>query len=587
MESEIKRLTSLLLNSKDVSVVAIKVQKEQLILSNKVQRSLSLSIKGLLKAVDELSSVQNIHFPSVPLQVTKLDAACEDCNVLDQNFLLIERVFGTGKRLADIEAYYQRMKVVSSDMQRLFQLFQQDLAQEFMRADNLLLVYFYIVKVEDFQLELLHGIRNPNAQLYLEEFFATFNKVKKRFFPEYLMELSQFLFDFVSEQQFDLITWIMQILQLEEQRDSESISTRQALDSSKEATRLEVLPVAWRANKEIRNLKRIFFNTLKKTIEERFSAVIGELKNDLEATLESLKTFVIPDLMIVSRIFTLLFPEEWNIFEFCLLQYHGNVYSTTVEFTKDELNPTDILLLLRWSQEYYDRLKEELFVFKDHLDPPLLDKKETEFIKKFISQSQSKLQEWITNLGKLVKSNFIARTESPRLDAQGKFFSPASTDLFAIIRQNVDSAAKSSRGRLLNEMIQIVSQAVGPFQKGIIQMILEENKKYFQNPDSVAQGLDVYLAMIGNASLKWVELNDELKEMLCKYAEEEYKNSIAGQMKAMHDGFLQITKVVNSSLVDLILFPLGAMKLTSEFPTAKLQHFTSKMQKYSFPTAFC
>ena len=141
------------------------------------------------------------------------------------------------------------------------------------------------------------------------------------------------------------------------------------------------------------------------------------------------------------------------------MEYHGVIYTLMNEFSfaKEDkgkpstLTPVQVLSLLRWSRDYYEQLKDKLSVEKEHLDPPLLDKKEAIFIEDFIKRSRAKIEEWMLNLERQLYTTFTTRENPPDFDLDNKYISPVAIDLFQIIKQNIDSAAKSSRGQLLYE----------------------------------------------------------------------------------------------------------------------------------------
>lgn len=559
MDRELKKLATVLLNTNDISSVKKKYQTEYFVLSSKVNRLLNSSVNGLVDSVSNLKNVFDLP-AKIKRDIDNLAKQCDNCKVLDQNFALIDRVFTTRKRLADVAEYFQRIHDISGQVDRLGELFQQDLDQEYMKADNLLAVYWYIVKIEDAQLELCSLATDSEVKIFLNSFFTQFNAIKKKFFNEYLFELSGFIFDLVVEGQFDIMVWVAKIVEEEEKRDSITVKVKEALESSKEANKLAVGPIRFKANKEIRNLKRRFFNCMKECVRNRFESVLQDV-DDLDTKLENMRFFM-GDLILAHEVFCSLFPASWNIFDFFLMEYHRMIYTLMDGFSTtgeekgkpNTLSPMQVLSLLRWSRDYYEQLQDKLAVEKEHLDPSLLDKREAMFIGDFIKRSKGKIEEWILNLERQFYATFSARENPPDLDLDEKYVSPAATDLFQIIKQNVDSAAKSSRGQLLYEMVNNLVTITEHFQKAIIQMSQEDTKKYINNPESIPPGLDHYLVMIGNTCLKWIEYTDDLSAKLEVHVENEYKERLMSSMQRLHDGFLEIIKITNNCLVDMILY---------------------------------
>ena len=207
MERELKKLTTFLLNTNDIASLKKKYHTEYFVLSSKVSHLLNSSVNGLINSVSNLNNVYNIP-AEIKSDIDDLSKCCDKCKVLDENFALIDRVFTTRKRLTDVAEYYEKIHGISGHIGRLGELFQQDLDQEYMKADNLLAVYRYIVKIEDSQLELCSLATDTEVKLFLNSFFTEFNSIKKKFFNEYLFELSGFIFDLVVEGQFDVMVWV-------------------------------------------------------------------------------------------------------------------------------------------------------------------------------------------------------------------------------------------------------------------------------------------------------------------------------------------------------------------------------------------
>lgn len=565
--SELKRLEGYLLNTNDIDAIKQKYAVELVRLSFTTRNTMQSTITAMEKSIDDISLLAH-STKTLQADMRSVIAYCRDCAALDQNFGLIEQIFGTRRRFVAVQQMSAMLAQTQASIARLNALFDEDLRQDFLNADNLLLVAYYIATIEEFQLKLHYEAESGVSTAFLDDYFATFNGIKAKFWNEYFFELSKFIFDFILEEKPVLVQWILRVVEAEERRECETIRIKEAIASKKEALILAHAAEAHRANKELRNPRRTFLNTLKAIIRERFEAAASTAADpdDMEAVMGTMQ-FVSADLMLAKSIFCMLFPPSYNIFEFCLHEYHSLVYQTVSRYTSKQLGPNEILVVMRWCKEYHDDLADRVQVFREQLDPPLMEAKEGAYIDEFVRRSQTKTDEWMGNLLRQTAQIFAARQEEPEKDADGRYISPVAVDLFQIVKQTLDSAAKASRDKLLARTVNHVTQSTEKFQKGITEMIRAEVKKFIDNPEKAIGGLDHYLVMMANTCLKWIEFNDDFCNKFVQYVTEDHKDEVSTAFRRINDGFVGIAKTVNNSIVEMVMRNLQS--LTSTYFTAK------------------
>jgi hypothetical protein len=212
-----------------------------------------------------------------------------------------------------------------------------------------------------------------------------------------------------------------------------------------------------------------------------------------------------------------------------------------------------ILSLLGWVKSYHDCLEGQFGIASDELEPRLLDDREPRLIADYVRLSKAKISEWIGNLLTSETRNFAARSALPDADGDNRYFTPATVDLFQIVKQHVDMAAAVSSTRLLSEIVNECVVTVGVFQRGLVRMLEHEAAKYFEKMESGAPNFEDYVIMMGNSCLRWIENMQTLSSNLEELLRPEFLGPAQKQIKGASDGFLGVAKSCTQILVDVIV----------------------------------
>lgn len=552
-----RRLEELILNSSDISRTALRLDKQAAEATAHFSALTAETETALANALWNMRTMTDVQTVNLKSQMLKLKEHCNSCvELVDEQFCLIERVFAACSRFSMVQSVISRIQESVDAMQRLEVLFGMDLDKEYMRADNLAIVYFYLVRLEEAFLQLTTGNASPTSLAALEKHFSTFLAIREKFFCEFLPELSLYIFDLVLEGQSQTVYWISRVIYEEEKRDSEAVKIAKELESNSELSRIALEPISHRGKKQLRDLKRKFFNILKQVVKDRFTGVWKQRPPgaDFEDSMKNLE-FYKADLSLVASSFTLLFPEEWQIFDFFLREYHSNFFFLIDTFFSELTRaPTiaDQLAALRWCADYEVDLRDLPFDLYESLDPPLLSGRSDAFIKAIVAASQQKMTELLGNLLNQIGKSFLERLVKPESDAQGLYFSDFCIDLFQIVKQNVDSCAIASRGRLLFEAICEFSSCLGVFQNSLKERIRRIVDDAVEN-SSLSGGLDHYLVMLGNISLKWITFFRDLGHKLEKHCEVSYRSGIKTAISSVVDGWIDLSQVAIESVTSMTM----------------------------------
>ena len=293
----------------------------------------------------------------------------------------------------------------------------------------------------------------------------------------------------------------------------------------------------------------------------------------------------------------------------------NKVFSPFAQFTAQEL-----LKMIAWI-EVYGKFLEQFACSLDTLHPKLLDGAyhytnnqgdkvhEASLIGEYVRQAGVLITSWIRNIQSNEVQALHERLELPEQDAEGHYYTPATIDLFQIIKQHILAALevssnpeallerKSSVGRtstalrstpsssrLSVEVARECYRAVKSFQSSIQKALLDEKEAFLQHSYSksttekptlasntavapIAPYFEDYVIQEANGSLRWIEYADELVEKFScgqnlssiSLSAGDYDESVVWAkqteeaIKEMSKGFLELAKTAVAILLDVIM----------------------------------
>ena len=374
------------------------------------------------------------------------------------------------------------------------------------------------------------------------------------------------------------------------------------------------------AERDVKNYKNRFMSVLKQAINQRFKvkASIDRETEGVGVLLHKLD-FVLDDLGKFKDLSTLCFPESYQLLDFLLLHYHQNLYdifgvhvllktgslkahklkdrslkfsaqqilsfatstmgtaqsSVSDSPTSKPLSSPEILEFLGWVHSYESFLMSTFDVVLSDLEPDLFDGKQLEFAHSFIELSKQKVKNYFGNV-LAQEETFLSyedrrrrlendpNTFYPEVDSAGHFTSGSSTILFQIINQIVDAIIRNGlTGKLLASAFKELCRCLLDFQRSLAKLIDSEFKKII--PDMLTKspsedfntgGLEYFLVMIANNTLKWIEFADKLKTHVETAIHPAFKNEVTEQMLICDEGFRNFMKHCITKLTDIVFYTM-------------------------------
>lgn len=525
-------------DSNNSSINSSKREDEIAALESQLTASIRLQIENIRAGISQMDLMASETLPrSLPAQLSEIANLCDETDAMISNFNFIKMVSRTHANFQQTRAIYDQFKVLDEQIDRVNELLQSDINSN--KLDNLLLIYCRLAQLLAFRDNTLEMVKNSSSSLLYQ---------LKRYFKK-LDDLTE---------AFDSFYW-----KLPNQMDSLAVDPKRSSD---------IVKIALVLSKMVDSNRSRFFEIIDTAVSKKFtksSITTGSSgkATDFDQILDEI-SFYSNDLRIVRDNLSPKFPPSLGLLDFYLLAYHRNIHRiisqllNSVKVPKDTpgtgLTAGQILSLLGWVKKYHETLEIQFGIASDELEPHLLDDREAKFIADYVRQSRKKITEWIGNLLQSETRYFTERKAVPDADGEDRYFTPATVDLFQIVKQHIDMASSVSSGRLLSEIVSECVNNIINFQKGLVKVLEHESVKYFEKPEGAVPYFEDYLIMMGNSSLRWIENMSNLSGMMDDLMKPEFLGPAQKQLKNASDGFLNIAKSSTKILVDLII---AAIKL--------------------------
>lgn len=515
-----------------------KRENEIAVLESQLTASIRLQIENIRAGISQMDLMASETLPrTIPSQLSSIVSLCDETDAMISNFNFIKMVSRTHANFQQTRAIYDQFRVLDEQIDRVNELLQQDI--EAGTLDNLLLIYCRLAQLLSFRDGTMDMVKNSSSSLLYQ---------LKRYFKK-LDDLSE---------AFDSFYWKLpaKLEELEAAGDLVKIALvlSRMIDSNRSRF-FEIIDAS---------VSQKFVNTslpvpVKKTSNSATTQAPPAV--DFDQVLDEI-SFYESDLVMIRDRLAPRFPPSLGLLDFYLLAYHRNIHrilcqlfnsvKTLKESQSTGLTAGQILSVLGWVKKYHETLENQFGIASDELEPHLLDDRESKLIADYVRLSRKKITEWIGNLLQSESRYFQERKALPDADGEDRYFTPATVDLFQIVKQHIDMAASVSSSRLLSDIISECVTNITNFQKGLVRLLEQESRKFFEKPEAAVPYFEDYLIMMGNSSLRWIENMQNLSGLMDDLLKPEFLGPAQKQLKLASDGFLNIAKAATKTLVDII-----------------------------------
>ncbi|EPZ32109.1 Exocyst complex component Sec6 domain-containing protein [Rozella allomycis CSF55] len=457
-----------------------------------------------------------------------------------------------------IKSVYDRFYALESEIERVSMLIADDLKHNYKNSEHLLLIHYHLTKLEEFRSMTMQQVNKStiDIRLIVEKFFQKLDKTWDMF-EDFLWKLVENMVEIILASQGGLLIKVLKIIEYEEREDLKEFEYLDFKAKADSATLQQMKALGERPPRKVKSYKSRMMSALHTGIANRFKdKIIMEQKQSVSDSFKKLE-FVIDELLVIHDELILRIPDKDPSFDFFILEYHRNVHYYLNEILKTNIGPSDILNVISWVTNYYDDMNTRVAIPIELLEPKLLDGNEDSLINEYISLTKNKIEEWISNLFDNESRAFINREGPPECDAKGIFISPGITvDLFHIFRQHIESTLRSSRSKLLSDVIKECVQSLLEFLKNMQNMLKKEVQNAIDKPDDIAIGIEYYLIMMANSCMICCDNLEEILKKVEKEINDEYKVSSSQELKKVIDGFSKLSKECYRMLIDIIFATL-------------------------------
>lgn len=511
------------------------------VLESQLTASIRLQIENIRAGISQMDLMASETLPrALPSQLSSIVALCDETDAMISNFNFIKMVSRVHANFQQTRAIYDQFKVLDEQIDRVNELLQDDIENE--KLENLLLIFCRLAQLIAFRDNTLEMVKNSSSSLLYQ---------LKRYFKK-LDDLSE---------AFDSFYWALpsklDTLAIDEKKSEDIVKIALVLSRMADSNRSRFFEIIDTA------VSKKFVGTSIPAIKKPTSQAAPAV--DFDQVLDEI-SFYDKDLLLVRDRLSPKFPPTLGLLDFYLLAYHRNIHRIISQLFKS-VKPKDpqqsqnstgltagqILSILGWVKKYNETLENQFGIASEELEPHLLDDRESKLISDYVRLSRKKITEWIGNLLQSESRYFTERKALPDADGNDRYFTPATVDLFQIVKQHIDMASSVSSGRLLSDIVVECVNNITSFQKGLVKLLENESEKFFEKPEAAVPYFEDYLIMMGNSSLRWIENMQNLSGLMDDLLKPEFLGPAQKQLKTASDGFLNIAKSATKTLVDIIM----------------------------------
>jgi hypothetical protein len=408
----------------------------------------------------------------------------------------------------------EKFQSIGSQMTRVGKLLDEDSKISLGPAKNLLLIHYQIQQLSIFRNKILMDARGSSSDVLniLNNMFKKLDQLEYKF-DLLFWELAKNTMELVKNGNLSTVVRLVKIIEIEEKAD-EAISMASEVYSNEAYDYLR--------GRQIKGYRIKYFDLLRDRINEELKKMFLDQQKDLPMVLKAFDS-IIDTLIVVHDDVAPLFPRRYNIFHFFVLEYHRAIYHMINNMTETEIEPAHILVLIKWVRDYYDGMSARLDVGEDLLEPKLLDGREEEFMSSYVKLVRAKLTEWLKNILNSETVDFLERKNPPEMDTSGQYLLTGSVIAFQMFNQQLDVVASSSRGQLLNEIVNECCIVMEEFQQSWMKLIDMEYNKFFNKANDLNEGLVEYIMALANDCMRSTEFSDTISNRLETMSDEQYR----------------------------------------------------------------
>lgn len=524
-------------------------EKEKASIDAKLKVGVEEQLDTIENGLDTLGTSRR-EMQAIREDLIDIDRLCSDAQKMVQDFPRINKISSVHRNFASTDDMVNNLRDMYARLDQIEKLLAKDSEDITGPAENLLALHFHVHKLQDFRDLTMFRAKSQSQDVRstLESYFERLDKIIMHF-EEYLWDLTKNLLDVIREENGSVVVKLVKIVEAEEKADEKSVAIQQARSNHKElASKFRSIQGNPRTLKHFRSK---FLQAIEEGVGEIFDNCWESLKDDVPSILENLE-WIFGDLALVDAELIPRFPRKYKIFDVYARAYHEGLYRLLQKFMEADPDAQTILRLLEWVKDYYKKMKKELQVPPELMEPKLLDGKEKELMDDYLKLIVKKMDEWMSNLMSTEAKEFIYREQPPETDNEDLFGMNGPAIMFQMINQQVDAAAATGQGAILASVVAEHKRVMNETQLTWSNLLSQELKRQIDKPDEVPGGLVEYTIAVANDQLRCADFLEQIIQRVTDMVSEKYSTGISENLNAALAGYLDTAQKGVQTLLSLI-----------------------------------
>ena len=449
-------------------------------------------------------------------EMMKIDRLCAEAQSMIHNFPEINAVAQAHRNFTQVETTKQNIESFATRLDRVNALLEED-EDDLDSQPNLLPIHHEISQLRTIRDEALQQAKNdPSLEADLQRVFGSLESTVDTF-DEHVGHGCIQLIPLVNADNTSLVVRLAIVIEEEEKFDERAKELQDAQREFKDlAARFKSLAVG---TTELRGYKAKFLEAIHAYAQAQLTGSDQAFLEDPEKLDKSLRWYF-NDLFAVKAGMVQLMPKKWKIFKTYVGIYHKLLYEwLSAKAADKEVQPVHMLAIIHWKDKYYDKMRR-LEGKPDDLNPTLPGGRDSDLVREYRQLIVNKVDEWMSNLNRTDRADFIARKEtSIDTDEHGRFRTKTLADMWRLLHEQLLVAGDSQ----LLEVVEGVTDAM------------------FR---ALKTRVDMWFTLINNEVEKYTKPNVEpeaiqsLQDWLCSLANDQIVSISYGEANHVQPGYL-------------------------------------------------
>ncbi|CAH0014670.1 unnamed protein product [Clonostachys rhizophaga] len=558
-----------------------------------LREQLELSQSGMNGLSDGQKTVQMIKD-----EMIKIDKLCSESQNMIKDFASINLVSQAHRNFNAVETMRHDLETFSSRLGVVQGMLQED-DDDKENMPNFLACHYELTllrNIRDNAMEQIKRADDPSLESTLEDYFTRLDDTIE-WFDEHVGLIALNLVNLVVNENNGLVVRFAVVIDAEEKSDQRVLAVQEALKDHREmAMRFQGITDGAR---NVRGYKDKFMQAIKFSAQQNFEQAGEEFLED-PTKLEKIMKWFFNDLNVVKIGMTPLVPKRWKISKAYADIYHGLMHDFLIGIVDDpDTSSAHTLEIIGFPEKYYKKMAK-LGFWQEELVPHLIDNREAELVRDFRQLIIKFLDEWIERIFAQEQRDFTERSaggpeggSNLDQDEYGYFRTKNLVALWRMLKEQVDAAANSQRGDVVEGVIDAMLVRLHNRQQAWQNMLETEAARYEAiaasgNTEELEgfQALQDWLVATANDQIACIDDNEDegrlaylsnWRQTFEPHISPAYSERVETEMNSLRDGYVDFSTWCITRFAQVI-FAVDFAQVMPDFFTPKWYTSTAMKQ---------